>query len=44
MDVQDHRAQIIWQAPALAIDKRLTESRFIKHLGTLQPRGLNLKP
>ena len=42
--IQDLRAQIIWQAPAIAIDRRLTESRFIKHLGTLQPSGLNLKP
>ena len=41
--IQDLRAQIIWQAPALAIDRRLTESIFIKHLGTLKPRGLNLK-
>ena len=42
--LQDLRAQIIWQAPAHPIDRRLTESRFIKLLGTLQPRGLNLKP
>ena len=33
------RAQIIWQATALAIDRRITESRFIKIFGTLQPRA-----
>ena len=39
----DFRAQIIWQATDNTLDRRLTETRFIKQFGCRQPNGLNLR-